>query len=66
MEKKSINLNELVSTDDFSALNVNELMQVEGGVMDSLTGCSGSVCSGGGGITCSATSAITCNGAAAI
>jgi hypothetical protein len=68
MENKLINLNELVSSEDFSVLDVNELMRVEGGADFSVLACENTtLCSGGGGITCSGgTSAITCNGHAAI
>lgn len=64
---ESINLNELVSTEDFSTLNVNELMEVEGGADTSVFACENTtLCSGTGGISCSNTSAITCNGSPAI
>jgi bacteriocin-like protein len=52
MDEKTMNLNELVSSEDFSTLNVNELMEVEGGA--DLSGyCSGTPMCDSGAITCS-------------
>lgn len=62
MEKKTINLNELISSKDFSTLDVVDLMKIEGG-KDSLQICEGtSMCSGGGGITCLNSPSFGCNG----
>jgi hypothetical protein len=67
MENKLINLNELISFEDFSLLDVNELLKVEGGADFSVLACeNAALCSGGGGITCSGAPAISCNGSSMI
>jgi hypothetical protein len=50
--EKTMNLNEFMSAEDFSTLNVDELMEVEGGV-DLTDYCSGAPMCSSGAITCS-------------
>lgn len=68
--KELLSLNELISSEDLSTLNVDELMRVEGGVdLSLLNSCNGTpMCSGTSAIsiTCNGTPSLTCNGSPSI